>query len=169
MFVISESSLLCPFFCFSPVHPEDDNGEYLLEYIPKINPITITTGPAYLITTSPYSTTPQNPATNKKLSHGSPLVQVNNPTNLFSGSRNGCEYANARVIWGGVCINSGDFWWTRIVERCLFAEVECDSVTGENDANVGGFGSLDGDEASSLDRLEVDIKSSQGVSCYSCQ
>ena len=102
VFVISESSLLCPFFCLSPVQPEDDNGEYLLEYIPKINAITITTGPAYLITTSPYNTTPQKPATNKKLSHGSPLVQVNNPTNLLSGSKNGCEYANALVICGGV-------------------------------------------------------------------
>ena len=73
------------------------------------------------------------------------------------------------MICGGVCINSGDFWWTRIVERCLFAEVECDKVTGEKDAMVGGLGSLEGDEAaSSLDGAEVDIKSSQGMSCCSC-
>jgi hypothetical protein len=102
----------------------------------------MTTGPAYRITTSPYSTTAQKPASSKKLSQGSPLVHVSNPASLFKGSRNGCEYANALVIWGGVAINSGDFWCTNIVERCLLAEVACESVTGENAATVGGFGSL---------------------------
>ena len=55
------------------------------------------------------------------------------------------------------------------MERCLLAEVECDRVTGENDAMVGGFGSLEGEAAaSSLDGVEVDIKSNQGVSCRPC-
>lgn len=41
-------------------------------------------------------------------------------------------------------------------------------MTGEKDAMVGGLGSLEGDEASSLDGVEVDIKSSQGMSYCSC-
>lgn len=109
VFVASESAFLCPFFCFSPVQPVEDNGEYLREYIPRIRPITTTKGPAYLINESPYNTTAQNAATSRKLSHGSPLVHVSKPTNLFNGSKNGCEYANALVICGGVAISKGDF------------------------------------------------------------
>ena len=141
VFVISESTFLCPFFSFSPVQLVDDRGEYRREYIPSINPITMTIGPAHLITASPYRMTPQNPATSRKLSHGSPLVHVSNPASLLRGSKKGCEYANARVICGGVAINSGDFWCTRIVDRCLLADVACERVTGLNDAMVGGFGS----------------------------
>jgi hypothetical protein len=66
---------------------------------------------------------------------------VSNPASLLRGNKKGCEYANARVICGGVAINSGDFWCTRIVDRCLLADVACESVTGLNDAMVGGFGS----------------------------
>lgn len=142
VFVTSESTFLCPFCCFSPVQPVDDNGEYRLEYMPNIKPITTTTGPAHRITTSPYNTIPQKLTTSKKLSHGSLLVHVNSPASLLRGRRNRCEYANDRVICGGVAINNGDFWWTSIVDRCLFAEVACESVTGEKDATVGGFGSL---------------------------
>jgi hypothetical protein len=49
------------------------------------------------------------------------------------------------------------------VERCLFAEVACESVTGENDATVGGFGSL---LASSSLRDKFGVEDIiQGVSC----
>jgi hypothetical protein len=109
MFVASECSLLWPFGSFSPVHPADERGEYRRANIPNINPITTTTGPAHRIITSPYRTTAQNAATSKKLSQGSPLVHVNNPKNLLRGSRNGCEYAKARVICGGVAMSRGDF------------------------------------------------------------
>lgn len=53
-----------------------------------------------------------------------------------------------------------------MVERCLFAEVACESVVGENDAMVGGFGSLACDAASTslLEMEGCDIRSSQGVS-----
>jgi hypothetical protein len=92
VFVASESILLCPFFCpFSPVHPVDERGEYLLEYMPNIRAITITTGPAHRITTSPYKTMAQKLATSRKLSHGSPVVHVSNPASLLRGSRKGCE------------------------------------------------------------------------------
>lgn len=66
--------------------------------------------------------------------------------------------------------NNGDFWWTRIVDRGLLAEGPCDSVIGENDAIVGGFGSLVGCRTSSFppELLVEDIASSQGVSlCHS--
>lgn len=121
--VISESAFLCFFVCFSTVKPVDESGEYRLEYIPNIKPMTTTTGPAHLNNMSPYRMIPQNPATSKKLSHGSPLVHVSNPANLFRGRRNGCEYAKALVICGGVAMSNGDFWWTRIVERCLLVDV----------------------------------------------
>jgi hypothetical protein len=166
VFVISESAFLCP-FCVSAVQPVEDRGEYRREYIPSINPTTITIGPAHLITASPYRTTPQNPATSRKLSHGSPLVHVSNPTSLLSGNRKGCEYAKARVICGGVAINSGDFWCTRMVDRCLLADVACERVTGEKLAVVGGFGSWLAWDAPSSSLLEFgvfDIKSNQGVS-----
>ena len=110
VFVTSDSALLCPFFCpFSPVHPVEESGEYRREYMPSIRAITITTGPAHLITASPYKTIPQKLAKSKKLSQGSPVVHVSKPTSLLRGSRKGCEYANARVICGGVAINNGDF------------------------------------------------------------
>lgn len=109
VFVISDSTLLWPFFCFSPVQPDDESGEYRREYIPSIKPITTTTGPANLIMTSPYNTVAQKLATSKKLSQGSSVVHVNNPTILLRGRRNGCEYAKARVICGGVAKSSGDF------------------------------------------------------------
>jgi hypothetical protein len=66
-----------------------------------------------------------------------------------------------------VAINKGDFWCTRIVDRCLFVETACERVTGENEAIVGGFGSvLDmGVPSSSVLGFELlDIRSSQGVS-----
>lgn len=53
------------------------------------------------------------------------------------------------------------------MERCLFAEIACESVTGENEATVGGFGSAIEIGAPSSSRLAldgVDIRSSQGVS-----
>lgn len=53
VFVISDSTLLCPFCFLSPVQPDDERGEYRREYIPSINPNTITIGPAHLITESP--------------------------------------------------------------------------------------------------------------------
>lgn len=166
VFVTSESTFLCPFlvlFCFSPVHPVEDNGLYRREYMPNIKPITTTTGPAYLITTSPYKTNAQNAATSKKLSHGSPDVHVNSPASLLSGNRKGCEYANALVICGGVAINRGDFWCTRIVLRCLFADVACESVTGENAAVVGGLGSLSSPSSSLREEDGVELII-QGVS-----
>lgn len=48
----------------------------------------------------------------------------------------------------------------------MFAEVACERVTGENEAIVGGFGSLACDEASASfpEIEEFDIKSSQGMS-----
>lgn len=128
---------------------------------------TITTGPDHRITASPYRTMPQKLATSKKLSQGSPVVHVSSPTSLLRGSRKGCEYASARVICGGVAINNGDFWCTRMVERCLFALTACDRVTGEKEATVGGFGSATvmGAPSPSLLGFEVgDIESSQGVS-----
>jgi hypothetical protein len=71
------------------------------------------------------------------------------------------------VICGGVATKSGDFWWTRIVDRCLFAEVACERVTGENEATVGGFGSALATSSPSSSFLALgvcDIKSNQGVS-----
>lgn len=71
------------------------------------------------------------------------------------------------MICGGVATKSGDFWWTRIVDRCLFAEVACERVTGENEATVGGFGSALATSSPSSSFLALgvcDIKSNQGVS-----
>ena len=65
---------------FSPVHPLEDKGEYLLEYIPKMTNTTTIRGPAYLMTISPYIVMAQKLATTRKLSHGSPLVHVVRPT-----------------------------------------------------------------------------------------
>jgi len=86
----SDSIRLCP-FCFSPVHPVDDSGEYLRVYMPSIKPDTTMMGPAYLVTASPYMTRAQKLATRRKLSHGSPVVHVTRPANLFKGRMKGCE------------------------------------------------------------------------------
>lgn len=118
--MFSDASLLCPFF--SPVQPVDDKGEYLREYIPRINPMTTTIGPAQIMMKSPYSTRAQNAATRRKLSHGSPLVHDISPASLFKGKIKGCEKAKARVIEGGVAIRSGDFRCTTMVDRCFDAE-----------------------------------------------
>ena len=53
------------------------------------------------------------------------------------------------------------------MERCLLAEVAWESVTGENEATVGGFGSLLAMEppSSSL-RVKLGVEDIiQGVSC----
>jgi hypothetical protein len=140
--VDSESSLLCPFgSCLSPVVDVEDRGEYLLEYMPKMSKTTTIIGPAYLSMSPPYNVTPQNVATSKKDSHGSLVLHDNSPASLFSGSRNGCEYARARVIWGGVATSKGDFLCTMMVERCFATEEEPDNVFGEKAAIVGGLGS----------------------------
>lgn len=91
LMLFSDSALLWPFWPFSPVNEVDESGEYLRAYMPAIRPNTSIIGPAYLVTVSPYKTRAQNPATRRKLSHGSPVVHVNSPTNLFSGNMNGCE------------------------------------------------------------------------------
>lgn len=109
LMLVSDSSLLCPLCPFSPVHPVDDSGEYLLVYMPNMRPNTTMSGPAYLVAASPYRTMAQKLATTRKLSHGSPVVHVRSPANLFSGIMNGCEYANTLVICGGVAASSGDF------------------------------------------------------------
>ena len=41
----SDCSFLCP-FCFSPVHPVEDSGEYLREYMHRMRMTTSTIGPA---------------------------------------------------------------------------------------------------------------------------
>jgi hypothetical protein len=97
-------------FLCSPFHDVLDSGLYLREYIPAINTATNTTGPAHRRISSPYSTVNQNTATKRKLSHGSPVVHDSSPARWFSGRMKGCEYANARVTWGGVAVRSGDFW-----------------------------------------------------------
>lgn len=109
LMLLSDSTRRCPFCPFSPVHPVEESGEYLRVYIPKIKPDTTMMGPAYLVTTSPYMTTAQKPATKRKLSHGSPVVHVSSPTSLLRGNIKGCEYASTRVICGGVAASSGDF------------------------------------------------------------
>jgi len=167
-FVASEFSLLCPFFSFSPVQLVDDNGEYRREYIPRINPITTTNGPAHRKAASPYNTIPQKQARSKKLSQESLLVHVSSPASWLRGRRKGCEYAKARVICGGVAMSNGDFWCTRIVERCLFADDACDKFNGEKAATVGGFGSLAPrvweSSSSFFNRVVEDMRSSHGVS-----
>lgn len=80
----------------------------------------------------------QKAATNRKLSQASPVVHDSNPTSLFSGTIKGCEYAKALVTCGGVASNSGLFWCTRIVDRCLVCGYECEDV-GEKAATVGGL------------------------------
>lgn len=79
----------------------------------------------------------QKAATNRKLSQGSPVVHDRSPTSLFKGTINGCEYAKALVTCGGVASKSGDFWCTRIVERCRVEENEFE--VGEKAATVGGL------------------------------
>jgi hypothetical protein len=157
--LLSDSSRLCPFCPFSPVQPVDESGEYLREYMPSIRPATTMIGPAHLVTTSPYNTTAQNPATKRKLAHGSSVVHVKSPTSLVSGKRNGCEYASTRVICGGVATSNGDFWWTRIAERSLVCGVAWPRVDGEKAAYVGGVESPVGCcvGASLADRECVDI------------
>lgn len=73
------------------------------------------------------------------------------------------------MICGGVAISNGDFWCTRMVDRCLFALGAWERVTGEKAAMVGGFGSLllaiDA-PSSSLLRDELGVEDIiQGVSC----
>ena len=125
---------------FSFVHPLEDSGEYRLEYIPNITKTTASIGPQYLIRNSPYRVTVQKAATRRKLSQGSPLVQVINPTTWLSGRRKGWENASARVIIGGVATSKGDLRFTSIVDRCLVAGEELEEL-GEKAAIVGGFGS----------------------------
>lgn len=135
-------------------------------YIPKIKPDTTMMGPAYLVTASPYITTAQKLATNRKLSHGSPVVHVSSPANLFKGSINGCEYASTRVICGGVAASNGDFWCTSIADRSFVCGVAWPRFVGEKVAYVGGFGSFEGcgDDASLVDLEGMDMCSIQGVS-----
>jgi hypothetical protein len=61
--IISESARLCPFWPFSPVVAVEESGEYLLEYMPKMTPITNTSGPAHRKTISPYRIVAQKAAT----------------------------------------------------------------------------------------------------------
>jgi hypothetical protein len=65
-------------------------------------------------------------------------------------------------------MSKGDFWCTRMVDRCLFAEDACDSVTGEKEATVGGFGSpapaCCEPSSSLLEVVVEDMRSSHGVS-----
>jgi hypothetical protein len=137
----SDSARLCPFCPFSPVHPVDDSGEYRRAYMPNMRPNTTTNGPAERMTASPYIVIAQNAATSKKLSQGSPVVHVSRPTILLRGRRKGCEYANTRVICGGVATSSGDFWCTRIVERSFVCVLDCPRGVGVKAAKVGGLGS----------------------------
>lgn len=134
LMLLSDSARLCPFWPFSPVHPVDDSGEYLRAYMPKIKLVTTMIGPAYLVTTSPYRTIAQKLATSMKLSHGSAVVHVNSPASLFSGRRNGWEYASTRVICGGVAASSGDFWCTSMADRSFVWGVTCPRLEGEKAA-----------------------------------
>jgi len=94
---------------------------------------------------SAYNVMPQNEQTSRKLSQGSPVVHVKRPATLFSGRRNGCEYARARVICGGVAMRRGVFWWTSIADRCFEEVVEVDGVKA---AMVGGSGAEEEEEGS---------------------
>jgi len=85
--------------------------------------VTRINGPPYRSMSLPYSVIPQKAATNRKDSQGSLVLHDSIPSNLFRGNRNGCEWARALVICGGVAINRGDFLWTIIVDRCV-AEAE---------------------------------------------
>jgi len=143
--VDSEGSRLCPLgSCLSPVVDVDESGEYRLEYMPRMSRTTTIIGPAYRSMSLPYSVVPQNAATSRKDSQGSSVLHDNSPASLFSGRRNGCEYASARVICGGVATSRGDFLCTIMVERCFEREEELDNVFGENAAMVGGLGSYVG-------------------------
>jgi hypothetical protein len=132
--LLSDSVRLCPVCPFSPVHPVDESGEYLRVYMPSIKLVTTIIGPAYRVTVSPYMMTAQKPATRRKLSHGSPVVHVKSPANLFNGSKNGCEYARTRVTCGGVAASRGDFWCTRIAERSFVCGVAWPKLEGEKAA-----------------------------------
>lgn len=103
----SESALLR--FFFSPLQVVLESGLYLLPYMPAISTNSTTTGPAYLVTWSVYSTVNQKPATSKKLSQGSPVVHDSSPARWLRGSMKGCEYANTLVTWGGVAASNGLF------------------------------------------------------------
>ena len=150
---------------FSPVHPLEDKGEYLLEYIPKMTNTTSTSGPTYLMIISPYIVMAQKPETMRKLSHGSPLVHVTRPTIRFRGRRNGCEKARARVMVGGVAMSKGDFRCTKMVDRCLVAGEEVPDA-GEKAAVVRRFtSSLDFPDPVSGPRAGDEVISAiQGVS-----
>ncbi|WEW59071.1 mitochondrial import inner membrane translocase subunit TIM16 [Emydomyces testavorans] len=87
---------------------------------------------------SPYKTVAQKAAKSRKLSHGSPLVHDNNPSSRFKGSKNGWEYAKARVTAGGVATSSGDFLCTMMVERCFEVNEDPEMFVGEKAATVGG-------------------------------
>jgi hypothetical protein len=137
--------------------------------MPSINPDTTIMGPAYLVTASPYMTTAQKLATRRKLSHGSPVVHVTSPANLFRGSMKGCEYASTRVICGGVAASRGDFWCTSMAERSFVCGVVWPRLAGEKLAYVGlEFESPvgGGDDASLLDLEGMDMCCIQGVSVW---
>lgn len=119
----------------------EESGEYRLEYMPKMSRTTTMSGPAYRSMSPPYIVAAQKAATSRKDSQGSSVLHDSSPASLLSGSRNGCEYASARVICGGVATSKGDFLCTMMVERCFETEEVPDSVFGENAAKVGGFGS----------------------------
>lgn len=105
--------------CFSPVLDVEDNGEYLLEYMPSMRKTTPLTGVAYRTILLPNKHTAQNAANSRNDSQGSSVLHDSRPTNLFRGKIKGCECANARVTCGGVATRSGDFLCTMIVERCF--------------------------------------------------
>lgn len=105
-------------------------------YRARIRLTTTTTGPAHRITASLYKTMVQNPARNRKLCQGSPVVHVNSPTSVFKGRMNGCEYASVRVISGGVATRRGDLRCTMTLERRLEVKEEPEMVVGENAATV---------------------------------
>ena len=109
-----------------------------------MSPTTTTIGPAHRVTSLPYRHIAQKAATSRKDAHGSPVLQVSRPAKRFKGRRNGCEYASALVICGGVATSSGDFLWTMMVDRCFVAVDVPDMLLGEKAATVGGFGSYEG-------------------------
>ena len=117
--------------------PDVAKGEYRREYRPRIKPATTTTGPAQRMTASPYKEMVQKPARNKKLCHGSPVLQVKRPASTFNGTMKGCEKASARVTTGGVATRSGERRWTMMLERRLVCSDE-EMVEGEKAAMVGG-------------------------------
>lgn len=73
------------------------------------------------------------------------------------------------MICGGVATSSGDFWCTRMVERCLSTLEEPFKVEGEKAATVGGFGSALGAGEASWDFRGGELMcSSQGRSVAVC-